>query len=397
MGPRRCITISPEAVPPELWDPDAASVSAQRLFLPSYGTRTLHHYQPRGCSSRVMGPRRCIINSLSAERLFLPSYGTQTLHHYQPRGCSSRVMGPRRCIIISPESVPPELWDPDAASLIHYQWRGCSSRVMGPRRCISISPEAVPPELWDPDTASVSAQRLFLLSYGTGTLHQYQPRGCSSRVMGPERCIIISCSSRVMGPGHCISISPQAVPSELWDPDAASLSAQRLFLPSYGTRTLHQPRGCSFRVMGPGRCIIISPEAVPPELWDPDTASLIHYQPRSCSSRVMGPRHCISISPEAVPPELWNPDTAAVSAQRLFLPSYGTRTLHQYQPRGCSSRVMGRERCIIISCSSRVMGPGHCISISPEAVPPELWDPDAASLSAQRLFLPSNGTRTLHH
>ena len=273
MGPGRCISFSPEAVPPELWDPDAASVSAQRLFL--------------------------------------PSYGTQKLHQYQRSGCSSRVMGPGRCIIVSLEAVPPELWDPDAASLIHYQQRGCSSRVMGPRPCITISPEAVPPELWDPDAASVSAQRLFLPIYGTRTLHQYQPRGCSSRVMGPGRCII------------------------------NSLSAERLFLPSYGTQTLH------------------------------------HYQPRGCSSRVMGPGRCISISPEAVPPELWDPDTA--SAQRLFLPSYGTRTLHQ--PRGCSSRVMG---------------PGHCISISPEAVPSELWDPDVASVSAQRLFLPSYGTRTLH-
>ena len=186
-------------------------------------------------------------------------------------------MRPGRCIIVSPEAVPPELWDPDAASLIHYQQRGCSSRVMGPRPCITISPEAVPPELWDPDAASVSAQRLFLPRYGTRTLHHYQPSGCSSRVMGP---------------GHCIS--PEAVPPELWDPDTAS--AQRLFLPSYGTRTLHQPRGCSSRVMGPG--------------------------------------HCISISPEAVPPELWDPDVASVSAQRLFLPSYGTRTLHQYQATG---------------------------------------------------------------
>ena len=238
MGPGRCTIISPEAVPPELWDPDAASVSAQRLFLPSYGTRTLHHYQPRGCSSRVMGPGRCI--SISSEAVL--SYGTRTLHHYQPRGCSSR--------------------------------------VMGPGHCISISSEAVPPELWDPDAASVSAQRLFLPSYGTRTLHHYQPR---------------SCSSRVMGPGRCITISPEAVPPELWDPDAASVSAQRLFLPSYGTRTLHQ------------------------------------YQPRGCSSRVMGPGRCISISPEAVP---------------------GTRMLHQYQLRGCSSRVMGPGCCIIISCSS---------------------------------------------
>ena len=154
-----------------------------------------------------------------------------------------------------------------------------------------------------------------------------------------------------MGPGRCISISPEAVPPELWNPEAASVSAQWLFLPSYGTRTLHhcQPRGCSSRVMRPGRCIIVSPEAVPPELWDPDAASLIHYQQRGCSSRVMGPRPCITISPEAVPPELWDPDAASVSAQRLFLPSYGTRTLHHYQPSGCSSRVMGPGRCIIIS------------------------------------------------
>ena len=302
MGPGCCIIISPEAVPPELWDPDTAS----------------------------------------AQRLFLPSYGTRTLHHYQPRGCSSRVMGPRRCIIISPEAVSPELWNPDTASLIHYQPRSCSSRVMGPRHCISISPGAVPPELWDPDAASVSAQRLFLPSYGTRTLHQYQLRGCSSRVMGPGHCISISSEAVPPELWDPNAASLSAVPPELWDPDTASVSAQRLFLPSYGTRTLH------------------------------------HYQLRGFSSRVMGPGHCIS--PEAVHSELWDPDAASLSAQRLFLPSHGTRTLHHYQPRGCSSRVMGPRRCIIISPEA-VPPPGHCI---------------INSLSAQKLFLLSYGTQTLH-
>ena len=130
-----------------------------------------------------------------------------------------------------------------------------------------------------------------------------------------------------MGPGHCSIISSHAVPLQVWDPDTAPLSAQKLFLQSYGTRTL------------------------------------LHYQLTRCSSRVMGPGHCSIISSHAVPPELWDLDTAPLSAHKLFLLSYGTRTLLHYQIRGCS----------------------------------KLWDPDTAPLSAHKLFLLSYGTRTLLH
>ena len=153
MGPGHCSIISSHAVPPELWDPDTAPLSAHTLFLPSYGTWTLLRYPLRGCS-KLWDPDTA---PLSAHTLFLPSYGTRTLLHCQLTRCSFRVIEPGHCSIISSKTVPPELWDPDTAPLSAHML----FQVMGPGHCSIISSHAVS-------------------SYGTRTLLHYQLTRCSS-------------------------------------------------------------------------------------------------------------------------------------------------------------------------------------------------------------------------
>ena len=208
MGPGRSSSISSEAVP-------------------SYGTRILLHYEPRGYS-KLWVPDTA---SLSAQRLF-------------------RLMGRKHCSIICSESVPSY----GTRTLLYEQLQGCSV-------------------LWDPNTAPLTVYRLF-------------------QVMGPATAPLSAPRLfQVMGPGHCSIISSEAVPS-------------------YGTQTLlyNQLRVCS-------------------ELWDMDTDPLTVQR----LFQVMGPGHCFSISSESVP----SYGSCPLSAQRVFILSYGKQALFHDQLRGC--------------------------------------------------------------